>query len=126
MRAISDLWNVSVDRFDPKRLLDSETIFTIGNGYLGTRGAFEEGYPNDHRATFIHGVFDDAPIVFTELANAPDWLPTPFSTAADALQVPPRGIAAEHGRSHDSGERLERVAADDCRDLQSGAGAQSP
>src|SRR5512147_3163510 len=75
MRAISDLWNVSVDRFDPKRLLDSETIFTIGNGYLGTRGAFEEGYPDDHRATFIHGVFDDAPIVFTELANSPDWLP---------------------------------------------------
>ena len=31
--------------------------------------------PDDHRATFIHGVFDEAPIVFTELANAPDWLP---------------------------------------------------
>ena len=38
-------------------------------------GAFEEGYVDDHRATFVHGVFDDVPIGFTELANAPDWLP---------------------------------------------------
>ena len=31
-------------------------------------------YPDDQRATLVHGVFDDVPIVFTELANAPDWL----------------------------------------------------
>jgi len=72
---MTDLWMLSEDSFDPKKQHHKETIFTIGNGYLSTRGAFEEGYPNDHRATFIHGVFDEAPIVFTELANAPDWLP---------------------------------------------------
>lgn len=65
---------LSEDTFDPAKQHHKETIFTIGNGYLSTRGAFEEGYPNDRRATFIHGVFDDAPIVVTELANAPDWL----------------------------------------------------
>jgi trehalose/maltose hydrolase-like predicted phosphorylase len=70
-----DLWTLSEDSFDPKKQHHKETIFTIGNGYLSTRGAFEEGYPGDRRATFIHGVFDKAPIVFTELANAPDWLP---------------------------------------------------
>lgn len=52
-----------------------ETIFTIGNGYLGTRGAFEEGYPDDWPATFVHGVFDDVPLVHTELVNVPNWLP---------------------------------------------------
>ena len=72
---MTQLWLVSEDSFDPKKQHHKETIFTIGNGYLCTRGAFEEGYPRDHRATFIHGVFDEAPIVFTELANAPDWLP---------------------------------------------------
>ena len=72
---MTDLWILSEDSFDPKKQYHKETIFTIGNGYLCTRGAFEEGYPNDHRATFIHGVFDAAPIVFTELANTPDWLP---------------------------------------------------
>ncbi|HEX6269042.1 MAG TPA: glycoside hydrolase family 65 protein [Anaerolineales bacterium] len=72
---MSDLWRISEDSFDPQKQHHRETIFTIGNGYLSTRGAFEEGYPADRRATFIHGVFDAAPIVFTELANAPDWLP---------------------------------------------------
>ena len=70
-----DLWTISEDSFDPQKQHHKETIFTIGNGYLCTRGAFEEGYPDDRRATFIHGVFDEVPIVFTELANAPDWLP---------------------------------------------------
>jgi kojibiose phosphorylase len=72
---MSDLWLVTENSFDPQKQHHRETIFTIGNGYLCTRGAFEEGYPDDRRATFIHGVFDKAPIVFTELANAPDWLP---------------------------------------------------
>ncbi len=51
-----------------------ETVFTIGNGYLGTRGAFEEGYPGQTAATLVHGVFDDIPLFNTELANAPNWL----------------------------------------------------
>ncbi len=68
-------WVIWDNSFDPVKLHHKETIFTIGNGYLSTRGAFEEGYPGDGRATFVHGVFDYAPIVITELANAPDWLP---------------------------------------------------
>jgi kojibiose phosphorylase len=70
-----DNWIVRETTFNPTQQHHAETIFTIGNGYLSTRGAFEEGYPGDRRATFIHGVFDAAPILFTELANAPDWLP---------------------------------------------------
>ena len=69
------MWIVAEDSFNPAALHHGETIFTIGNGYLSTRGALEEGYPGDSRAVFIHGVFDDAPVVATELANAPDWLP---------------------------------------------------
>jgi trehalose/maltose hydrolase-like predicted phosphorylase len=72
---MTNSWTVTEDAFDPNQLHHKETIFTIGNGYLSTRGAFEEGYPDDRRATFVHGVFDDVPIAFTELANAPDWLP---------------------------------------------------
>ena len=72
---MNDLWILSEDSFDPAKQHHKETIFTIGNGYLSTRGAFEEGYVDDHRATFVHGVFDNVPIGFTELANAPDWLP---------------------------------------------------
>jgi kojibiose phosphorylase len=69
------MFNSSIreDAFDSAKLHHKETVFTLGNGYLSTRGSFEEGYPGDHAATFAHGVFDDVPIVFTELANLPDW-----------------------------------------------------
>lgn len=69
------MWTLTEDQFDPKQMYHQETLFTIGNGYLSTRGAFEEGIQGDRRATFVHGIFDDIPIVFTELVNAPDWLP---------------------------------------------------
>lgn len=60
--------------FNPTRIHHKETVFTLSNGYLGTRGTFEEGYPGSCPATLIHGVYDQVPIVFTELANCPDWL----------------------------------------------------
>ena len=68
-------WSVIETQFDPAQLHHKETVFTLGNGYLGTRGSFEEGYPGSMSATLIHGVYDDVPVVHTELANCPDWLP---------------------------------------------------
>ncbi len=67
-------WKVIETHFDPAQLRARETIFTIGNGYLGTRGSFEEGHPQALPATLIHGVYDDVPVIYTELANCPDWL----------------------------------------------------
>jgi beta-phosphoglucomutase len=67
-------WTLIESQFAPEKLQARETVFTIGNGYLGTRGSLEEGYPNALPATLIHGVYDDVPIVYTELANCPDWL----------------------------------------------------
>lgn len=68
-------WTAIETAFDPKLLNTRETVFTIGNGYLGTRGSFEEGFPQSQAATLIHGVYDDVPVVYTELVNCPDWLP---------------------------------------------------
>ncbi|MEH1821554.1 MAG: beta-phosphoglucomutase [Nostoc sp.] len=68
-------WILIETQFDPEQLQSKETVFTIGNGYLGTRGSFEEGYPHASPATFINGVYDDVPVVYTELVNCPDWLP---------------------------------------------------
>ncbi len=66
-------WFVTEEVFVPEDLYHKETVFTLGNGYLGTRGSFEEGYPGARPATLIHGVYDDLPPVNTELANAPEW-----------------------------------------------------
>jgi beta-phosphoglucomutase len=67
-------WTLTEPEFDPAKLRARETVFTIGNGYLGTRGSFEEGYPKALPITLINGLYDDVPVVYTELANCPDWL----------------------------------------------------
>ena len=66
--------NVIETGFDPQKLHHQETVFNLSNGYLGTRGTFEEGYPQDSPATMIHGVYDDVEIAKTELVNCPNWL----------------------------------------------------
>ena len=68
-----DSWIVIENQFDLHNQHHKETIFTIGNGYLSTRGTLEERSPLDRQATFIHGMWDDVSIAFSELANAPDW-----------------------------------------------------
>ena len=67
------MWHVEEGSFDRANQHHAETIFTIGNGYLSTRGTFEEGLPGERRTTFLHGVFDAVPIAATEIANVPDW-----------------------------------------------------
>lgn len=66
-------WTVAEPAFDPATQQHKETIFTIGNGAFCLRGALEEGYPGDMPACFVHRVWDDMPINFTELANIPRW-----------------------------------------------------
>ena len=85
------LWEISEFPFEPEKQLYYETIFSIGNGYLGTRASFEEGYEGDSPATLIHGVYNHAPgMLVPELVNAPNWLDirltiddTPFYMVTD-------------------------------------------
>ena len=66
-------WTVAEAAFQPERQRHKETIFTIGNGYLCLRGSFEEGYPEDQPACFVHRVWDYVPLHHEELANIPRW-----------------------------------------------------
>lgn len=70
--------------FYPTQLHHKETVFTLSNGYLGTRGSFEEGYPGASPATLVNGVYDDAPLVSPELVNCPDWLPLTILIGSNA------------------------------------------
>jgi trehalose/maltose hydrolase-like predicted phosphorylase len=100
MISISNEWIVQDPVFDPQRLRHAETVFTIGNGYFGTRGAYEEYYPGEMRSTFLHGVFDDVPVVFTELANAPDWTDVEIDLAGERFGLD-GGTVLEYFRSLD-------------------------
>ncbi len=67
-------WIVGETDFQPEHLGKYETIFTLGNGYMGVRAATEETYQEETRGCYIAGVFDKFPGEVTELANIPDWL----------------------------------------------------
>ncbi|MCD4684739.1 MAG: glycoside hydrolase family 65 protein [Anaerolineae bacterium] len=67
-------WHVVEANFFLEKQHHSETILTVGNGYLGTRGTFAEGYPGELPATLIHGVFNHHPDdLVPDLVNAPAW-----------------------------------------------------
>ncbi|MGE5592839.1 MAG: glycoside hydrolase family 65 protein [Betaproteobacteria bacterium] len=74
MRTGSQEWCIVEDELDILKLGARETVCALGNGYLGVRGAPEEGHPASSPATFIAGVFDAPPGGVPELVVAPNWL----------------------------------------------------
>jgi len=67
-------WQVVEDGFDPARANTYETLFTTGNGYLGTRGCLEEGHEGALPGTFLRGVFDHHDSAVIDLVKTPDWV----------------------------------------------------
>ncbi len=73
--------------FNAMQLHQQEAAFTVGNGYLGTRGTFEEGYPQNFPSTMIYGVYDDVAIAHPELVQCPNWLPLVVTVAGDRFSL---------------------------------------
>jgi len=90
-------WTVTEGAFDPARIHASETVFVIGNGVLGTRGTFEEGFSGDWRATLVHGIFDDSQRYLTELACVPDWTALEITLAGERFTLE-AGATLVYGR----------------------------
>ena len=61
-------WKIIETSFYPRFLAQTETLFAIGNGYLGMRGTFEEGLPVSQNGTFINGFHETWPISYGEPA----------------------------------------------------------
>ena len=51
-------WRVEQEGFDPAREHAIESIFTVGNGYLGVRGTLDAPLPGSQGDLFIAGVYD--------------------------------------------------------------------
>lgn len=69
-----DEWLVVQERYDPEQTLVYESLFCLSNGYLGVRGAHEEGTKKSIPCNYINGVFDKSETFMRELANMPNWL----------------------------------------------------
>ena len=67
-------WLIVEDGFTAALAGTYETLFTTGNGYLGTRGSLEEGHEGALPGTFLRGVFDHHDSAVPDLVKAPDWL----------------------------------------------------
>ncbi len=73
-----------------------ESIFAIGNGYLGSRGSLAEGSSLSFPATFVAGVFNRKRAT-PELAPMPDWMHVAARTN-DQLLLAETGENLEHLR----------------------------
>jgi alpha,alpha-trehalose phosphorylase len=61
-----DEWKVIEKNYRPEFVAQTETIFALGNGYLGTRGVHEEGRPAAQNGTFVNGFYESWPILYNE------------------------------------------------------------
>ncbi|TGA95935.1 glycoside hydrolase family 65 protein [Sporolactobacillus shoreae] len=64
-------WQMSDESLNQKQLLVDESLFALGNGYLGVRGNFEEGYPENYqtiRGAYVNAFYDQATINYGEKA----------------------------------------------------------
>ena len=93
-------WEIIETSFNPGELHHKETVFTLGNGYLGVRGSFEEGYTQEHSGTIINGVYDDVAIAATEIVNCPNWLPLTIKIAGETFGMD-KGEILEYKRTLD-------------------------
>jgi alpha,alpha-trehalose phosphorylase len=82
-----DPWQVVETEFHPEYNHRNESIFSLGNGYMGLRGTFEEGLPSHVPSTpgaYINGIYETEPIMYGEymakqpaeyqsMINVTDW-----------------------------------------------------
>ncbi len=62
-----DNWQIVEQDFRLDEALVNETLFALGNGYLGMRGTFEEGLGKVAlEGTYINGFYESAPIIYGE------------------------------------------------------------
>jgi maltose phosphorylase len=94
-----DPWKVVEEGFDPDRNMVSESIFSLGNEYMGVRGYFEEGsYCDSLLGSYFNGVYEYSDDVNKSaykgiidhthfMVNSVDWLYTRISIDNEQLDL---------------------------------------
>jgi len=66
----SNRWQICEDFFSPQHMMLNETIFALGNGYIGIRGSFEEGFKQKTIRSvdgiYLNGFYESVPIPHAE------------------------------------------------------------
>lgn len=92
-----DPWKVVEEGFDAERNRLSESIFSLGNEYMGVRGYPEEGYSGDMLlGSYFNGLFEESPVTahykgiiksLRFMVNAVDWLHTRITLDGKTLDL---------------------------------------
>ncbi len=92
-------WLIVEEGFHPEMNRESESIFSIGNGYMGQRANFEEYYSGDSlQGNYIAGVYypdktrvgwwkNGYPEYFAKVLNAPRWIGIDVSVNGTQLDL---------------------------------------
>jgi len=86
----SEDWLLREKGFDPSKINAFETIFTLGNGYMGSRAILEEMPYDASCGTYIAGVFDKSISQVPELVNLPN--PIDLRMTAEGEKVDIKGM----------------------------------
>ena len=82
-----DQWSINYFDYDQDKEGTREALLTVGNGYFGTRGAFEEtsANPINYPGTYIAGLYNrldsevgGRTVSNEDLVNCPNWLSLTF------------------------------------------------
>ena len=116
-------WTWEYDGYEPTDERLRESLCTLGNGYLATRGALPECAADEvhYPGTYAAGCYDrlttdiaGRQVENEDLVNLPNWLPLRFRPADGPWLTPDTAQVAEHGQvlHLDSGllERRTRYA----------------
>jgi maltose phosphorylase len=92
-----DEWLIIEEGFNPDLNREAESVFALGNGYMGQRANFEEKYSGDTlRGSYVAGVYypdktrvgwwkNGYPEYFAKVLNSPNWIG--IDVAADDIQI---------------------------------------
>ncbi len=83
-------WIVTEKGFDQKRQAWRESLFSLGNGYMGVRGSVEENdlpFPDSRPGTFVSGVFDIYADWYQTIVNLPYYFTTRFTLGGEVFSM---------------------------------------
>lgn len=95
-RSLDKNWTLCEDSLDKGEMRFRETVFTLGNGYLGARGILEEGYKEGYAGTYIAGVYDRDKGQSFELVNVPNPLIVEIYANGKKLSVDDMEVVEHH------------------------------
>ncbi|CUX54484.1 Maltose phosphorylase [Clostridium sp. C105KSO15] len=91
-------WKITEEGFNKDYALVSESIFSLGNEYMGTRGSFEEGYSgNSLTGSYFNGIYESIQLETSSykgivdktdfIVNSADWLYTRIEADGELLDL---------------------------------------